>query len=209
MVVENNFGYSGLPSTMSGGVASPGLQRVDIDGRTARAATRSGAARSAHLRWCRSCRWPAASSTRSPNRRAATAPTPGTSRRSTSAPAKRSTAGWRARASATTTTSPRLPWGPTARTYVGTLGGIVRLADASSPAQLRLRLRLRVRYRRGARGCARGAVRARVRGQDAEAVRVAGFRLGRRLVRRDRSRPFSARIKRSRLRRGRAATPCA
>ena len=92
---------------------------------------------------------------------------------------------------------------PDGDTYVGTLGGIVRLADASSPARLPLRLGLRVRYRRGPRGCARGAVRARLRGRDAEAVRVAGFRLGRRLVRRDRSRPFSVRISRSRLRQGR------
>ena len=92
---------------------------------------------------------------------------------------------------------------PDGDTYVGTLGGIVRLADASSPARLPLRLGLRVRYRRGPRGCARGAVRARLRGRDAEAVRVAGFRLGRRLVRRDSSRPFSVRISRSRLRQGR------
>ena len=92
---------------------------------------------------------------------------------------------------------------PDGDTYVGTIGGIVRLADASSPARLPLRLRLRLRYARGARGCARGAVRATVTGPDAEAVRLAGFRLGSRLVRRDRSRPFSARVSRSRLRRGR------
>ena len=54
--------------------------------------------------------------------------------------------------------------------YVGVLGGLVRLADATSPASLPLRVRL-------ARRCTDGGVRARVAGPDRLAVRRARFRL--------------------------------
>jgi hypothetical protein len=83
---------------------------------------------------------------------------------------------------------------PDGDAYVGVLGGLVRLADAASPAGLPLRLALRVRYRRGPRGCARGAVRARVVGRDRKALRRTGFFLGRRRVKRDVAPPFRARI---------------
>jgi len=92
---------------------------------------------------------------------------------------------------------------PDGDTYVGVLGGLARLSDAVSPAGTPLRLALRLRYRRGRRGCARGAVRARLTGRDREAVRRAGFFLGRRRVARDRTPPFSTRIGRRRLEPGR------
>jgi hypothetical protein len=92
---------------------------------------------------------------------------------------------------------------PDGDAYVGVLGGVVRLADASSPAGLPLRLALRVRYRRGPRGCARGAVRARVTGPDRDALRRVGFFLGRRRVASDTAPPFRARIAERRLRPGR------
>jgi len=87
--------------------------------------------------------------------------------------------------------------------YVGVLGGLVRLADAVSPAQSPLRLRLALRYRRGSRGCARGAIRATVGGRDREALRAADFSLGGRRVARDRRPPFGTRIAAARLRDGR------
>ena len=92
---------------------------------------------------------------------------------------------------------------PDGDAYVGVLGGLVRLADAASPAGAPLRLSLRLRYRRGARRCARGAVRATVAGPDRDALRRSGFRLGRRPVKADRRPPFSARIAKRRLARGR------
>ncbi|MGH2847135.1 MAG: hypothetical protein ACRDL0_14135, partial [Thermoleophilaceae bacterium] len=92
---------------------------------------------------------------------------------------------------------------PDGDAYVGVLGGMVRLADAVSPAGSPLRLALRLRYRRGPRGCARGAVRARIGGRDREALRQVGFRLGRRLLATDRRPPFATRIPARRLRRGR------
>ena len=90
--------------------------------------------------------------------------------------------------------------------YVGVLGGLIRLADASPPAgppagarrgcpaaakRPRLRLVLRSRRARDARGrrCRVRPVRARVRGRDIRHVRRVAFRRGRRVAR-DRRRPF-------------------
>ena len=92
---------------------------------------------------------------------------------------------------------------PNGDAYVGVLGGLVRLSDAVSPAGTPLRLALRLRYRRGPRGCARGPVRATVAGRDRDAVRQAGFFLGRRRVAGDRTPPFSTRIGRRLLKPGR------
>jgi hypothetical protein len=92
---------------------------------------------------------------------------------------------------------------PDGDAYVGVLGGLVRLADAASPAGLPLRVGLRLRYRRGPRRCARGPVRARVIGPDRTALRRAGFFLGRRRLARDVAPPFRARIAKRRMRPGR------
>jgi hypothetical protein len=92
--------------------------------------------------------------------------------------------------------------------YVGALGGLIRLADATPPAgpragaprgcpsaasRPRLKLRLRSRRARNASGrrCRLRPVRARVRGRDVRHVhRVAFLRSGRRVAR-DRRRPFA------------------
>jgi hypothetical protein len=93
--------------------------------------------------------------------------------------------------------------------YVGTLGGLVRIADAVPPSfgpgsGSRARVRISLRYRkgrtRGRRRCARGPVRATLRGADVRLVRRAEFRVGRKRVARDRKRPFSKRIPARRLR---------
>jgi hypothetical protein len=93
--------------------------------------------------------------------------------------------------------------------YVGTLGGIVRLADAVPPgfgpaSRARVRLRVSLRYRKGrtrsGKRCARGPVRARLRGSSVRLVKRAEFRVGRRRVARDRKAPFSKRIPSGRFR---------
>jgi hypothetical protein len=98
--------------------------------------------------------------------------------------------------------------GPEGSAYVGVLGGLVRLNDASRPsgpprsaptgcaAALRKpRLKLRLRYKRGRtrqhKRCARGKVKARVVGIDRGLVRRSDFYLGRRRVKVDRKRPFT------------------
>jgi hypothetical protein len=101
--------------------------------------------------------------------------------------------------------------------YVGAIGGLVRLADATPPAgppptarrgcSTRPRLRLRLRFRRGrthaGRRCARRPVRARLRGADVGRVRRVGFFRGRRRVARDRRRPFARTVDRRGRRGGR------
>jgi hypothetical protein len=99
--------------------------------------------------------------------------------------------------------------------YVGVIGGLVRLADATPPAgppasaargcpatarPARLRLVLRSRRGRTERGrrCRRRPVRARVRGADVGRVRRVGFRRGGRRVARDVKRPFAKVVDRSR-----------
>jgi hypothetical protein len=92
--------------------------------------------------------------------------------------------------------------------FVGTLGGLVRLADAVPPsfgsASPRVRLRIALSYRRGrtraGKRCARGAIRARLRGADVGQVKRAEFRVGRRRVARDGKKPFAKRIAARRFR---------
>ena len=85
---------------------------------------------------------------------------------------------------------------------------VARQAQTYLGSQGRPRLRFRIHYRRGrdARGrrCARRPIKAWLAGADKRAVRLADFRANRRLVKRDRRYPFSARIRRSSVRRGRA-----
>jgi hypothetical protein len=92
--------------------------------------------------------------------------------------------------------------------YVGTLGGLVRLADAVppsfGPSRAKVRLSLSLRYRKGRtrkhRRCARGPVLVGLRGADVGSVKRAEFRVGKRRMARDRKRPFSKRIAAKRFR---------
>jgi hypothetical protein len=92
---------------------------------------------------------------------------------------------------------------PDGSAYVGVLGGLVRLADATPPGRRPLRVRLAVSYRRGPGGCVRGNLRARVAGADRQAVRRADFLVRGRRVARERRPPFQTRIRASRLSRNR------
>jgi hypothetical protein len=86
--------------------------------------------------------------------------------------------------------------------YVGTLGGIVRLADKVpprfGPASGRVDLRVALSYRKGrtlrGRRCARGAIRAGLLGSSVPLVKRADFRVGKRRVALDRKAPFVKRI---------------
>jgi hypothetical protein len=101
--------------------------------------------------------------------------------------------------------------GPDGAAYVGTLGGLAVLRDASPPpgaaptprsklAPPRLVLKLAAR-RLGARRCAnRHLVRAGVAGRDRHSVLRVEFRLGRRPPVRDRSYPFTQRVRIRRMR---------
>ena len=93
MVVENNYGYSGLDRDRAGRHDHARASSASTSTTAAPAAARSGTATSARRRWCRSCRSRTGSSTRTRSRRRPTAPTPGTSPRSTSAPGRPSTSG--------------------------------------------------------------------------------------------------------------------
>jgi hypothetical protein len=95
--------------------------------------------------------------------------------------------------------------GPDGSAYVGAIGGLVRLADATPPSDppptarrgcsTRPRLSLVLRFRGdrtpAGRRCARGAVRAWVRGADVVGVSSVSFHRGRRRVARDGRRPFA------------------
>ena len=96
--------------------------------------------------------------------------------------------------------------------YVGTLGGLIRLADATPPSgppptarrgcSTRPRLSLRLRFRSArtpeGRRCARRPVRAWLRGADVVRVGRVGFYRGRRRVAGDPSRPFAKIVDRGR-----------
>jgi hypothetical protein len=102
--------------------------------------------------------------------------------------------------------------GPDGTAYVGALGGLIRLADATRPAgppassprgcnpRPRLKLKLRFRHGRHPRGCARGAVSASIGGADRRSVRRVSFYLGHRRVARDSRYPFRRRVDRGRHR---------
>jgi hypothetical protein len=95
--------------------------------------------------------------------------------------------------------------------YLGVLGGMVKLSDATRPPypslpgkpkgrpQLKLGLSYPKRQRRHVdrtqtRPCATGAVRARVKGRDARLIATVHFLLGRRKLGRDVSPPYRRRI---------------
>jgi hypothetical protein len=87
--------------------------------------------------------------------------------------------------------------GPDGTAYVGTLGGIVALRDATPPpkvSQRRARLVLRLRYKHQRVCLAHRRVRARVSGHDAPLIRSALFRYGKRR-KRDTTSPFSMRFR--------------
>jgi hypothetical protein len=95
--------------------------------------------------------------------------------------------------------------GPDGTAYVGVLGGLVAMRDASPPPLVaqtpdgrppgaRPRLVLKVRYGHQ-RVCSRRRARVTVAGRDRALVKRVDFRRGRRFVARDRRAPFSRRFR--------------
>jgi hypothetical protein len=107
--------------------------------------------------------------------------------------------------------SPDDTWGLHIVDVNGLFGDLQRAVTAQTRAFLRAkgrpRVGLRLRYRRGrdvrGRRCARLPIRAALTGADRRKVSRADFRGNRRLVKRDRRFPFTARIRSSRVRGGR------
>ncbi len=107
--------------------------------------------------------------------------------------------------------SPDATWGLHIVDMNGLFGDLQRAVTTQARAYLRAqgrpRIGLRLRYRRGrdARGrrCARLPIRAGLIGADRRRVTRADFRGNRRLVKRDRRSPFTARVRSSRVRGGR------
>jgi hypothetical protein len=207
IVVENNYGYSGPTSTQDGKTTTPGLERVDLD------ADGTGC----HSVW----RSQEIAPTVVPKLSAAN----GIVYTYTKDPQPDGQDAWYLTAldfRTGKTLFKRLggeglghnnnyapvTLGPDGTAYVGVLGGLIGLRDATPPPGAaggppaagfgRRRhgsLRLRVRRLRG------GRVRARVVGKGVRQVRRVTFRARRRTVRVDRRRPFKATIAHKRLRR--------
>ncbi len=199
IVVENNYGYTGPPSTTEGATTEPGLARVDIrkNGRGCRTVWRSNEIAPTvvpklsletglvytYTKPARSDRIDAwyftaldfCTGVRQYRRLTGT----GIGFNNNYAP---------------------ISLGPDGAAYVGVLGGLVRVADAVPPkgpprgtprgCAFRPRLALRLIARRG-RGCLRPPVSAALVGKDRALARRVRFRLGRR-VRTDGRAPFRA-----------------
>jgi hypothetical protein len=95
--------------------------------------------------------------------------------------------------------------GPDGTAYVGTLGGLVAMRDATPPPLIAQtpdgraptappRVKLRVRYGKGG-SCSNRAARVSIYGHDLARVKRVQFRLGRHAVATDRHAPFTRRIR--------------
>ena len=210
IVVENNYGHSGPASVQDGRTTSPGLERVDL-GRDGR---------------CRSV-W--RSQEIAPSVVPKLSLETGLVYTYTKPPREDGTDAWYLTAldfCTGRTVYSRLAGvglgynnnfapvtiGPDGTAYVGALGGLVRLADATPPAgppaaarpgcSTRPRLSLRLRFRRGrtpsGASCAHRPIRAWLRGEDVVRVQQVTFNRGRRRVAVDRRRPFAKIVDRGR-----------
>jgi hypothetical protein len=186
LVVENNYGYTGPPSTQLGRSTTPGLARVDVNRR----------ARRCKLAWESKETAP----TVVPKLSAST----GLVYTYTKTPSSGGEDAWYLTAIDFRTGATRFKalggeglgfnnnYAPVTlaadgTAYVGVLGGLVRLADAVPPPALRARPpQLRVAAR------PRGFVRARVTGTS---IRRVAFRVGKRRTLQDRRAPFLRRLR--------------
>jgi len=202
LVVENNYGYTGPASTTNGATTRPGLERVDI------------------RKDNRGCRTIWRSTETAPSVVPKVSLEAGLVYTYTKPPRSDDVDAWYFTALNWCTgrryyrrlTGTGLGFnnnyapvtiGPDGAAYVGVLGGLVRVADGTTPAgppqgspvgcapRPRLALRLRARRGRDSRGrrCLRAPVTAAVVGRDRGHSRWAAFRAGRRGVR-DRARPL-------------------
>ena len=204
LVVENNYGYSGPAATEQGRTTSPGVERVDLD------ADGSGCSKVWHSDEISPTVVPKLSLR---NGLVYLYTHPGGDRSDpwylTALDFRTGRTVYRQLAGAglgfNNNYAP-ITIGPDGAAYVGVLGGLVVLRDATPPPGAaatpgasagRPRLSLRLSARRvGARRCAyRRLVRAGVAGRDRRSVRRVEFRLGRRASVRDGSHPFTKRVR--------------
>jgi hypothetical protein len=198
MVVENNYGYSGPTKTMNGQTTTPGLERVDLN----------PGGRGCHRVWHSNEIAPTVVPKLSLNA--------GLVYTYTKPPRSDTNDAWYLTAlsfRSGRTVYKRLAGtglgfnnnyapislGPDGSAYVGTLGGLVRLADAKTPRLPRARLYLKLRYRRGPGRCTRSDVSGRIVGPDAGSADNAKFFLDGRSGRFDRRRPLTVLLPRSAL----------
>ena len=200
-IAENNYGYSGPPSTEQGGTTTPGLERVDVDsaGRCTKVwhsdeiapsvvpklslangivYTYTKPAGDSHDPW-----YLTALDFRTGATLFKFKAGQGLGFNNNYAP---------------------VTIGPDGTAYVGTLGGLVAMRDKTPPPAIsfgpggrrlgaRPRLKLRLRYGQG-RSCSRRVARASVIGRDAPLLRRVVFRVGARVTRDGRA-PFSRRLR--------------
>jgi hypothetical protein len=201
LVVENNFGYAGPRSTEQGGSTTPGLERVDVNRRG------RGCTKRWHSNEIAPSVVPKASLA---NGLVYTYTKPAGDDSDpwylTALDFRSGKTVFKARAGSglgfNNNYAP-VTIGPSGTAYVGTLGGIVALRDATPPRQIpqrrrarhrRPRLTLRLRYQRTRRCSPRRKARATVTGPDRRKIRRVRFRYGHR-HKLDRRAPFRVRFR--------------
>jgi hypothetical protein len=201
-VAENNYGYSGPPATEQGGTTTPGLERVDVD--------EAG-----------NCKKVWHSDEIAPSVVPKLSLANGIVYTYTKPPDVQSDP-WYLTALDFRTGKTLFKYkagqglgfnnnyapvtiGPDGTAYVGTLGGLVAMRDATPPPLIAQtpdgraptappRVKLRVRYGKGG-SCSHRAARVSIYGHDLRLVKKVQFRLGRRAVATDRRAPFTRRIR--------------
>ena len=203
-VAENNYGYTGPSSTEQGGTTTPGLERVDVDseGRCNKVWHSDEIAPSVVPKLSLA------------NGLVYTYTKPGGERSDpwylTALDFRTGKTVFKFKAGSglgfNNNYAP-VSIGPDGTAYVGVLGGLVAVRDATPPptvpmapdgspigAKPKLKLKLRVRYGHQ-RSCRRRRARVTLTGRDVGLVKRVDFRLGRRHVARDRKRPFTRRMR--------------
>jgi hypothetical protein len=201
-IAENNFGYGGPSTTEQGGTTTPGLERVDVDSNG-----------NCNKVWRSDEIAPSVVPKLSlANGLVYTYTKPGGERSDpwylTALDFRTGRTVFKYRAGSglgfNNNYAP-VTIGPDGTAYVGVLGGLTAIRDATpppvvpqtpagKPVKTRPRLAIRLRYGQG-RSCSRRVARATVIGADLPLVKRVAFRVGRRAAATDRRAPFSRRLR--------------
>jgi hypothetical protein len=215
LVVENNYGYTGPTSTDNGATTSPGIERVDVDpdGRGCRRVWRSDETAPSVVPKLSLGSGLVYTYTKPPNQ-----PSGGDAWYLTALDFRTGRTVFRKRTGegiGFNNNYAPVTIGPDGTAYVGALGGLVAVRDATPPPQglgnrggamddridgapVKLSLRLK--------RLSRGRVRATVSGPDRALVRRVEFKLGNRRARADARAPFARTISLAGVNRGRVQT---
>ena len=206
IVVENNFGYTGPTSTEDERTTSPGVERVDldVDGRGCRRVWRSEETSPSLVPKLSLGNGLVYVYTNPPNQ-----PNGGDGWYLTALDFRTGKTVFRrltGEGLGFNNNYAPVTIGPDGTAYVGTLGGLVAVRDATPPpqglAETRVKMddSIRPKLRLGLRRSSRSRVRASVTGADARLIASVGFRLGNRRVKTDRSFVFSRLLRPNRRR---------